>query len=174
MPNLIEVQVDSYNEFLKDGLKELFEEISPVRDFTGKSLELAFLDYKLDDPKVDEDTARDRNVTYEAPLRVQVQLTNLETGEIREQEVFLGDFPKITGRGTFIINGVERVVVSQLVRSAGVFFTADRTGDRNFYGAKVIPTRGAWLEIETSNKGLLSVKIDRKRKVPITSLLRVM
>ncbi|HEY8108546.1 MAG TPA: DNA-directed RNA polymerase subunit beta [Patescibacteria group bacterium] len=174
LPNLIEVQINSYNEFLKDGLKELFEEISPVRDFTSKSLELALLDYKLDEPKVDEDTARDRNVTYEAPLRVQVQLTNLETGEIREQEVFLGDFPKITDRGTFIINGVERVVVSQLVRSAGSFFTADRSGDRNFYGGKVIPTRGAWLEIETSNKGLISVKIDRKRKVPITSLLRVM
>ena len=174
LPNLIEVQVNSYNEFLKYGLKELFEEISPVRDFTGKSLELAFLDYKLDDTKVDEDTARDRNVTYQAPLRVQVQLTNLETGEIREQEVFLGDFPKITDRSTFIINGVERVVVSQLVRSAGAFFTSDRGGDKTFYGAKVIPTRGAWLEIETSNKGLLSVKIDRKRKVPITSLLRVM
>ena len=174
LPNLIEVQINSYNEFLNVGLKELFEEISPVRDFTGKSLELAFLGYKLDDPKVDEETARDRNVTYEAPLRVQVQLTNLETGEIREQEVFLGDFPKITDRGTFVINGVERVVVSQLVRSAGTFFTTDRTGERNLYGAKVIPTRGAWLEIETSNKGLLSVKIDRKRKVPVTSLLRMM
>ncbi|MDP9212039.1 MAG: DNA-directed RNA polymerase subunit beta, partial [bacterium] len=173
LPNLIEVQINSYKEFLKEGLKELFEEISPVRDFTGKSLELALLGYKLDDPKVDEDTARDRNVTYEAPLRVQVQLTNLETGEIREQEVFLGDFPKITDRGTFIINGVERVVVSQLVRSPGAFFTADRHGERNYYGGKVIPTRGAWLEIETSNKGLLSVKIDRKRKVPVTSLLRI-
>ncbi len=173
LPNLIEVQINSYNEFLREGLKELFEEISPVRDFTGKSLELALLDYKLDEPKVDEETARDRNVTYEAPLRVQVQLTNLETGEIREQEVFLGDFPKITDRGTFIINGVERVVVSQLVRSPGAFFTAERHGERNYYGGKVIPTRGAWLEIETSNKGLLSVKIDRKRKVPVTSLLRI-
>ncbi len=174
LPNLIEVQRNSYNAFLKEGLKELFEEISPVRDFTGRSLELAFLDYKLDKPKTDEDTARERNVTYEAPLRTQVQLTNLETGEIREQEVFLGDFPKITGRGTFIINGVERVVVSQLVRSAGTFFTADRVGSRNHYGAKVIPTRGAWLEIETSAKDQLFVKIDRKRKIPITSLLRIL
>ena len=174
LPNLIEVQINSYNSFLKEGLKELFEEISPVQDFTGRSLELAFMDYKLDAPKVDEDTARNRNVTYEAPLRTQVQLTNLETGEIREQEVFLGDFPKITGRGTFIINGVERVVVSQLVRSAGSFFTADRIGNRNFYGAKVIPTRGAWLELETSAKDQIFVKIDRKRKIPITSLLRVM
>ena len=173
-PNLIQVQRNSYNSFLKEGLKELFEEISPVRDFTGRSLELAFLDYNLEEPKTDEETARDRNITYEAPLRTQVQLTNLETGEIREQEVFLGDFPKITDRGTFIINGVERVVVSQLVRSAGVFFTGDRVGNRNFYGAKVIPTRGAWLEIETSNKGLLFVKIDRKRKLPITSLLRIL
>ena len=174
LPNLIEVQKNSYNSFLKEGLRELFEEISPVRDFTGRSLELAFLDYKLDKPKTDEDTARDRNVTYEAPLRTQVQLTNLETGEIREQEVFLGDFPKITGRGTFIINGVERVVVSQLVRSAGTFFTADRVGNRNYYGAKVIPTRGAWLEIETSAKDQLFVKIDRKRKIPVTSLLRIL
>lgn len=174
LPNLIEVQKNSYDSFLAEGLKELFEEISPVRDFTGRSLELAFLDYKLDKPKTDEDTARERNVTYEAPLRTQVQLTNLETGEIREQEVFLGDFPKITERGTFIINGVERVVVSQLVRSAGVFFTADRTGSRNFYGAKVIPTRGAWLEIETSAKDQLFVKIDRKRKIPVTSLLRIL
>ena len=174
LPDLIEVQINSYKSFLDEGLKELFEEISPVRDFTGRSLELAFLGYKLDDPKTDEDTARDRNVTYEAPLRTQVQLTNLETGEIREQEVFLGDFPKITERGTFIINGVERVVVSQLVRSAGVFFTGDRIGSRNYYGAKVIPTRGAWLEIETSAKDQLFVKIDRKRKIPVTSLLRIL
>ncbi len=159
---------------MKEGLRELFDEVSPVRDFTGRSLELTFLDYKLDQPKTDESTARERNVTYEAPLRVQVQLTNLETGEIREQEVFLGDFPKITGRGTFIINGVERVVVSQLVRSAGVFFTSERSGNRNYYGAKVIPTRGAWLELETSNKGQVFVKIDRKRKLPITSLLRIL
>ena len=174
LPNLIEVQKNSYDSFLAEGLRELFDEISPVRDFTGRSLELTFGEYTLEDPKVSEDTARERNVTFEAPLRVQVQLTNLETGEIREQEVFLGDFPKITDRGTFIINGVERVVVSQLVRSAGVFFTSDRVGTRSFYGAKVIPTRGAWLEIETSNKGQLFVKIDRKRKIPVTSLLRIL
>ena len=174
LPNLIKIQRDSYGSFLAEGLQELFDEISPVRDFTGRSLELAFLNYALEEPKMTEDTARERNITYEAPLRVQVQLTNLETGEIREQEVFLGDFPKITERGTFIINGVERVVVSQLVRSAGVFFTGERNGPRNLYGAKVIPTRGAWLEIETSNKNQLFVKIDRKRKIPVTSLLRVM
>jgi len=174
LPNLIEVQKNSYNSFLEEGLRELLDEISPVRDFTGRSLELSFGAYAFEEPKTDEDTARDRNITYEAPLRVQVQLTNLETGEIREQEVFLGDFPKITGRGTFIINGVERVVVSQLVRSAGVFFTSERSGNRNFYGAKVIPTRGAWLEIETSNKNQLFVKIDRKRKIAVTALLRIL
>ncbi|MBI5466847.1 MAG: DNA-directed RNA polymerase subunit beta, partial [Candidatus Kerfeldbacteria bacterium] len=148
------------------------EEISPVKDFIGRDLELSFLDYYLDEPKFDEVTAKAKNVTFEAALRVQVRLVNKKTGEIKEQEIYLGDFPLMTDRGTFIVNGIERVVVSQLIRSAGVFFTAELIRGRRFYGAKIIPNRGAWLELETDVNGVISVKIDRKRKVPITSFLR--
>jgi len=172
LPDLIEIQKRSYDWFFREGLKELFEEISPVKDFIGRDLELSFLDYYLDEPKFDEVTAKNKNVTYEAALRVQVRLVNKKTGEIKEQEIYLGDFPLMTDRGTFIINGIERVVVSQLIRSAGVFFTAEMIRGRRYYGAKIIPNRGAWLEIETDPNGILSVKIDRKRKVPISSFLR--
>ena len=172
LPNLIELQVDSYHWFVSEGLSELFTEISPITDFTGKSLELKFLDHRLEEPKMTEALAKERNLTYEAPLRIRVELINKETGEIKEQEIFLGDFPIMTERGTFIINGVERVVVTQLYRSPGVFFTAEAIAGRELYGAKIIPSRGAWLEIETSAKDVISVKIDRKRKVPITTLLR--
>jgi DNA-directed RNA polymerase subunit beta len=174
LPNLIELQLDSYNWFLKEGLAELFDEISPITDFTGKNMELRFLDYHLEDPKVTEALAKERNITFEAPLRARVELLIKETGEIKEQEVFLGDFPLMTARGTFIINGVERVVVTQLVRSPGVFFTADYSYGDPLFGAKIIPNRGAWLEIETSNKDVISVKIDRKRKITITTLLRAL
>ncbi len=172
MPDLIEVQKTSYHWFLKEGLKELFEEVSPIRDFIGRDLELYFLNYYLDEPRFDERTAKAKNVSFEAPLRVETKLVNKKTGEIKEQEVFLGDFPLMTDRGTFIINGIERVVVSQLIRSAGAFFTSEIIRGRRFYGAKIIPNRGAWLEIETDANNVLSVKIDRKRKVAITSLLR--
>lgn len=172
LPNLIEAQRRSYEWFLKEGLKELFEEVSPVKDFIGRDLELYFLDYYLDEPRFDEWKAKDKNVTFEAPLRVETKLVNKKTGEIKEQEVYLGDFPLMTDRGTFIINGIERVVVSQLIRSAGVFFTSEIIRGRTYYGAKIIPNRGAWLEIETDANNVISVKIDRKRKVPITSLLR--
>ena len=172
LPNLIEIQQRSYDWFFRDGLKELFAEISPVRDFIGRDLELSFLDYYLDEPKFDEVTAKTKNVTYEAALRVQVRLVNKKTGEIKEQEIYLGDFPLMTDRGTFIVNGIERVVVSQLIRSAGVFFTAESIRGRRYYGAKIIPNRGAWLELETDVNGVITVKIDRKRKVPITALLR--
>jgi DNA-directed RNA polymerase subunit beta len=172
MPDLIEVQKTSYHWFLKEGLKELFEEVSPIRDFIGRDLELYFLNYYLDEPRFDERTAKAKNVSFEAPLRVETKLVNKKTGEIKEQEVFLGDFPLMTDRGTFIINGIERVVVSQLIRSAGAFFTSEIIRGRRFYGAKIIPNRGAWLEIETDGNNVLSVKIDRKRKVAITSLLR--
>ncbi|KKW35307.1 MAG: DNA-directed RNA polymerase subunit beta [Candidatus Giovannonibacteria bacterium GW2011_GWA2_53_7] len=172
LPDLIEIQKRSYEWFFRDGLKELFEEISPVRDFIGRDLELYFGDYYLDEPKFDEVTAKSKNVTFEAALRVQTRLVNKKTGEIKEQEIYLGDFPLITNRGTFIINGIERVVVSQLIRSAGVFFTADFSRGRYYYGAKIIPNRGAWLELETDLNNVIAVKIDRKRKVPITSLLR--
>ncbi len=172
LPNLIEIQQRSYDWFFRDGLKELFAEISPVRDFIGRDLELSFLDYYLDEPKFDEVAAKAKNVTYEAALRVQVRLVNKKTGEIKEQEIYLGDFPLMTERGTFIVNGIERVVVSQLIRSAGVFFTAEAIRGHRYYGAKIIPNRGAWLELETDANGVISVKIDRKRKVSITALFR--
>lgn len=171
-PNLIEIQRHSYDWFFREGLKELFEEISPVQDFIGRDLELYFLDYYLDEPKFDEVRAKDKNVTFESALRVSVRLVNKKTNEIKEQEIYLGDFPLMTDRGTFIINGIERVVVSQLIRSAGVFFTGEGIQNRRYYGAKIIPNRGAWLELETDANNVISVKIDRKRKVAVTSLLR--
>ncbi|MFA5270324.1 MAG: DNA-directed RNA polymerase subunit beta, partial [Patescibacteria group bacterium] len=172
LPNLSSLQTDSYNWFLREGLKDLFDEISPIEDLTGKNLELHFVDYYLEEPKVDEVTAREIDATYEAALRVKLRLINKETGEIKEQEVFLGDMPLMTASGTFIINGVERVVVSQLIRSAGVLFTREEGLEHGQYGAKIIPERGAWLEIETNSKGVISVKIDRKRKTYLTTLLR--
>ncbi|MCR4280379.1 MAG: DNA-directed RNA polymerase subunit beta [Candidatus Komeilibacteria bacterium] len=172
MPDLIQVQRDSYRWFFDNGIKELFEEVNPIKDYIGRNLELYMTDYYLDEPKFDEVTARSRNITFEAPLRVKVKLVNKKTGEIKEQEIFLGDFPLMTDRGTFIVNGVERVVVSQLIRSAGVFFTSTPYRGKNLYGAKIIPNRGAWLEVETEASGAIFVKIDRKRKVAVSALLR--
>ena len=172
MPDLIEIQKDSYNWFIKEGLEELFDEINPVVDFIGRDLELYFEDHYLDEPKFSELESREKNITYEAPLRVKTRLLNKKTKESISQEVFLGDFPLMTGQGTFIVNGIERVVVSQLIRSAGVMFTADFIKGKKCYGAKVIPNRGAWLEIETDANKVMWVRIDRKRKVAITSLLR--
>ena len=172
LPDLIEVQKKSYRWFFESGLKELFEEVSPIKDFIGRNLELYFEDYYLDDPKFDERTARAKNITYEAPLRVKTRLVNERTGEVKEQEIYLGDFPLMTHRGTFVINGVERVVVSQLIRSAGVFFTSENYRGKKLYGAKIIPNRGAWLELETDANQVIYVKIDRKRKIPVTALLR--
>ncbi|MFA5030478.1 MAG: DNA-directed RNA polymerase subunit beta [Patescibacteria group bacterium] len=172
LPDLIEVQRHSYDWFFREGLRELFDEVSPVKDFIGRDLELHLLDYYLDEPRFDEQTAKQKNLSYEAALRVQVKLINKKTNEIKEQSIYLGDFPVMTERGTFIINGIERVVVSQLIRSAGVFFTSEFIRGRNFYGAKIIPNRGAWLEIETDMNDVMWVKIDRKRKVPVTALLR--
>ena len=172
MPALIEVQKNSYNWFLEEGLADLFDEISPITDFIGRDLELYFEDYYLDEPKFNEVESRKKNITYEAPLRVKVRLHNKRTGQDTTQEVFLGDFPLMTDNGTFIVNGIERVVVSQLIRSAGVIFTSEFIKGRKFYGAKIIPNRGAWLEIETDGNGVIWVRIDRKRKVAVTSLLR--
>ncbi|MFO0704766.1 MAG: DNA-directed RNA polymerase subunit beta [Candidatus Andersenbacteria bacterium] len=172
LPNLIEIQLDSYRWFLEKGLRELFDELNPIEDFTQKELELHFLDYYLDEAKFDEVTAKARNTTFEAPLRVKVRLVNKRTGEIKDQEVFLGDFPLMTDRGTFIINGVERVIVSQLIRSPGVYFTSETSQGSTYYGAKLIPNRGAWLEFDTDSNGVISVKIDRKRKIAVTALLR--
>src|SRR3989339_2055432 len=172
LPDLIESQKNSYHWFVTEGLKELFEEVNPIKDYIGRDLELFFLDYFLDEPRFDEVVAKKRNTTYEAALRVKTKLVNKRTGEIKEQEVYLTDFPLMTDRGTFIINGIERVIVSQLIRSAGVFFTSEYMLGKRYYGSKIIPNRGAWLEIETNINGIISVKIDRKRKVPVTALLR--
>jgi DNA-directed RNA polymerase subunit beta len=176
MPGLIQIQLDSFEWFKKEGLRELFEEISPIEDFTGKNLSLEFIvpPEPFGKPKYAEDECRDRDSTYSAPLTVKARLINKETGEIIEKDIFMGDFPLMTREGTFIINGAERVVVSQLVRSPGVYYTVDEdaTTGKKLYAAKLIPGRGAWLEFETSNKNLLTVKIDRKRKLPVTTLLR--
>ncbi|MBI5466554.1 MAG: DNA-directed RNA polymerase subunit beta [Candidatus Kerfeldbacteria bacterium] len=172
LPSLVEIQRSSYQWFFDEGLRELFDEISPIRDFIGRDLELYFLDYYLDEPKFDEVTARAKNTSFEAALRVRTRLVNKRTGEIKEQQVYLGDFPVMTPRGTFVVNGIERVVVSQLIRSAGVFFTSELLRGRHYYGAKIIPNRGAWLEFETDLNDVIWVKIDRKRKVAVTSLLR--
>jgi len=172
LPNLIDIQTDSYNWFVREGLSELFTEVSPVQDFTGKKFDLYFKDYHFEEPKLTEEQAKEKNLSYEAPLRAEIELVIKETGEVRTQEIFLGDFPVMTDRGTFIISGVERVVVSQLVRSPGVFFTKSESDLNDFFGAKIIPSRGAWLEIETAANGVMSVKIDRKRKLPVTTLLR--
>jgi len=172
LPDLIEIQKDSYNWFLREGLADLFQEISPVTDFIGRDLELSLEDYYLDEPKFNESESKVKNITYEASLRVKARLTNKKTGQTVAQEVFLGDFPLMTQNGTFIVNGIERVVVSQLIRSAGVIFTSEFIKGKKYYGAKVIPNRGAWLEIETDVNGVVWVRIDRKRKVAITSLFR--
>lgn len=172
-PNLVQVQLDSYKWFIDIGLKELLGDVSPVTDWTSKELELSFLDFKLDEPKYDERTSIEKNVSYEAPLKMQVRLANKRIGQEREQELFIADLPLMTPRGTFIINGVERVVISQLIRSPGVFFSLSRASRfKRFFGAKLIPARGAWLEFETEFNGVISARIDRKRKVPVTALLR--
>ncbi|WP_214704404.1 MULTISPECIES: DNA-directed RNA polymerase subunit beta [unclassified Exiguobacterium] len=174
LPNLIEIQTASYEWFLREGLKEMFTDISPISDFTG-NLVLEFIDYSLSEPKYSIDESKERDVTYSAPLRVKVRLQNKETGELKEQEVFMGDFPLMTESGTFIINGAERVIVSQLVRSPSVYYNAklDKNGKRGF-GATVIPNRGAWLELETDAKDIVYVRIDRTRKIPVTVLLRAL
>ncbi len=172
VPPLIEIQLNSYEWFLDKGIRELLDEITPIQDFSGKKLELHFLDHSFSEAKYDAETAKNKNLTYESALKVHVQLINKETGEIKEQDVFLGNIPLMTSRGTFIINGIERVVVSQIVRSPGVFFS-ESSAVPGMHSAKIIPKRGAWLELETDKKGVITVKIDRKRKIPITSLLRV-
>ena len=174
LPNLIAHQKDSWRDFVETGLSEIFSEVNPIDDYTGQKLSLRFNDYRFGEPKVGEREAKENNQTFEAPLHANVELTNKVTGEVKEQEIYLGDYPWMTDRGTFIVNGTERVIVSQLIRSAGVFFTADKTPTRNYYGAKVIPGRGAWLEFETATNGAIYVKIDRRRKVPVTTLLRAL
>lgn len=172
-PHFIEIQLQSFDWFLKKGLRELFDEISPIKDHTNKELELHFLDYKFDEPKYTELQCKEKDQTYESALRANLKLVNRETKETKTQEVYLGDFPMMTGRGTFIINGVERVVISQLLRSAGVYFLMNVFRGKKLFSAKVIPNRGVWLEFETDPDGFIGVKIDRKRKAPVTDLLRI-
>src|SRR3954447_3059267 len=174
IPNLIELQLDSFKWFVDKGLRELFDEISPIKDFTGKVMELQFLDYEFGPPKYTELECRTKDLTFSRPLYVNVELLIKETGEIQRQRVYMGDFPTMTDQGTFVINGAERVVVSQLVRSPGVYYSEleDPTSGRGLFSAKVIPNRGAWLEFETNNKDQLWVKVDRKRKIAATTLLR--
>lgn len=175
MPNLIEVQKNSYQWFLDEGLREVFRDISPITDYTG-NLILDFVDYSLDDtPKYSVEECKERDTTYSAPLKAKVRLINKESGEVKEQEIFMGDFPLMTDTGTFIINGAERVIVSQLVRSPGIYYSMkfDRVG-KKLYSNTVIPNRGAWLEYETDSNDILSVRIDRTRKLPLTVLLRAL
>ena len=187
IPNLIKVQRDSFDWFLREGLKELFAEISPIQDFTGRNMDLELAvpgpdsepGYSFGAPKMSEDECREHDVTFAAPLKVRMRLkikSGENAGEIKEQDIFMGDFPLMTDNGTFIINGAERVVVSQLVRSPGVYFTVeeDPTSGRELCMGKLIPSRGAWLEFETSSRDVMSVKVDRKRKIPVTTLLRAL
>lgn len=174
LPNLIAHQKDSWRWFVEEGLSEIFSEINPIDDYTGQKLSLKFGKYYFGEPKNTDQFAKENNLTFEAPLHATVELTNKTTGVVEEQEIYLGEYPWMTERGTFIINGTERVVVSQLIRSAGVFFTAETVAGRNYYGAKIIPGRGAWMEFETASNGAIYVKIDRRRKIPATTLLRAL
>ncbi|MBQ3464222.1 DNA-directed RNA polymerase subunit beta, partial [Candidatus Saccharibacteria bacterium] len=174
IPDLISHQKDSWEDFVKSGLREVFNELNPIEDYTHQKLALRFKDYYFKEPSESERDAKYNLTTYDAPLHVIVELENKVTGVKKEQDIFFGDYPWMTDRATFIINGTERVIVSQLIRSAGVFFTADHIGEKNYYGAKVIPGRGAWLEFETATSGAIYVKIDRRRKVPVTTLLRAL
>ena len=174
LPNLIAHQKDSWRWFVEKGLSEIFSEINPIDDYTGQKLSLKFGKYYFGEPKNTDQFAKENNLTFEAPLHATVELTNKTTGVVEEQEIYLGEYPWMTERGTFIINGTERVVVSQLIRSAGVFFTAETIAGRNYYGAKIIPGRGAWMEFETASNGAIYVKIDRRRKMPATTLLRAL
>ncbi len=175
MPNLIEIQTKSYDWFIKEGLKEVFEDISPIRDYAD-NLILEFIDYSLSEPpKYEQEECKERDVTYAAPLKVRVRLVNKETGEVKEQEVFMGDFPLMTEKGTFIYNGAERVIVTQLVRSPGPYYSVETDkSNKKLYSTQIIPNRGAWLEYETDSNEIISVRVDRTRKQPLTTLLRAL
>ncbi len=174
LPYFLQSQKYAWEKFWQEDLKNLLEESSPIRDYTGKEFELWFLDYKLGEPNYPNDLeAKNNDDSYTAPLKVKVKLINLKTKEEKTQEVFLTNFPLMTERGTFLINGVERVVVSQLIRSPGVFFTARVSNGKKLFSAKIIPYRGSWLEFDTDANGFIGVKIDRKRRVAATTLLRV-
>lgn len=175
MPNLIQIQKDSYDWFIKEGLAEVFEDISPIRDYAD-NLALEFVEHSIsNDSKFDQEECKERDATYAAPLKVKVRLINQETGEVKEQEVFMGDFPIMTEKGTFIYNGAERVVVTQLVRSPGPYYDVSFDKSNNkLFSTTIIPNRGAWLEYETDSNEVLSVRVDRTRKQPVTAILRAL
>ena len=174
-PDLISHQRESWQNMIDTGLSEIFNELNPIEDYTGQRLSLKFKKYEFHNPKTTKSYAKENNITFEAPLHVQVELTNKVTGEVKEQEIYLGDYPWMTNQGTFIINGTERVIVSQLVRSEGVYFSAENYAGKKYYGAKIIPARGAWLEFETDPKtNVIYVKIDRRRKITATTLIRAL
>ena len=173
MPNLVKHQTDSYKKFIEVGIKEMLGEFSPISDYAEKKFDLEFKDIVVSYPDFDEFHAKDNKISYDASLKVNVKLTNKISGSVKEQELFFTDLPIMTEHGTFIVNGVEKVLVPQLARSFGIFFTADDSKTRRLFGAKIIPARGSWLEFETDTNDIPYVKIDRKRKIPVTSLIRI-
>ena len=172
-PDLVGHQHESFKWLLADGLKELFKEFSPITDYSGKKFELRFESFEIGEPKYDEDFARENIRTYEAPVKATVKLINKTLGSEKSQEIFLADMPLMTPHGSFIVSGVERVIVPQLARSFGAFFVSELLRGKPFFGAKIIPFRGVWIEFESEADGAIFVKIDRKRKFPITELLSV-
>src|SRR4051812_24844189 len=174
IPDLVLAQTDSFKWLVEKGLSAIFQEFSPIKDYSDKKFELSFTGFELAEAKYDEHYAKDNKLSYEAPLKVRIKLKNKMFNSEKEQEIFLADFPLMTSHGTFIINGIERVIVPQLARSFGVFFTSDEVKGKMVFGAKVIPARGVWLEIETDNDGTIYARIDRKRKFMETALLRVL
>ena len=173
IPDLVENQVASYEDFITKGLKEAILEFSPISDYSEKKFDLAFLGFDIQEPEFDEYYARENKETYQGRLTAKVKLHNKSLDSSKEEEIFISEIPYMTPHGTFIINGIERVIVPQLARSYGVFFTDEETAKGTFYGAKIIPARGAWIEFESSKDGAVYVRIDKKRKFPVTSLLRI-
>src|SRR3990170_7241103 len=171
-PNLIETQTTSYKWLVEKGLAEVFKEFSPINDYSSKKFQLEFSSFSLGEPKYDEYHAKTNKLTYETQLKARVRLTNKTIGTTKEQEMFLADLPMMTNHGTFVINGVERVIVPQIVRSYGVFFTEQEIKGKNYFGCKIIPARGVWIEVETDPDGAIYVRVDKKRKFAITSLMR--
>src|SRR3989344_37526 len=172
IPNLVVSEIESFKWLIEEGLKEVFAEFSSIKDFSERKFQLDFTSFELAEAKIDEYTAKEKKLSFEAPLKVRVRLKNLILKTEKEQEIFMADFPLMTSYGTFIISGIERVVVPQLARSTGVSFTAQELKGKKTFGAKIIPGRGAWIELETDLDGTIYVRIDRKRKFPITTLLR--
>ena len=171
LPGLIEVQLDSYRDFLENKLNQAFNEVFPIEDFSGEKLSVYYKNYSLEEPKYTVSDCKRKNLNYEAPLKARFEMLNKQSGEIKEQDVYLGGIPLMTEMGTFVVNGIERVIVNQIIRSTGMFFTPDMKNS-GLYAMKIIPHRGSWFEIEIEKRGVINVKIDKKRKIPITVLLR--